>query len=562
MGHSTNAQDIAIDRELEKIDSLILYNRLDTAQMKSDSLYNLLNDFNSRKKHKNTLLELNFRKILILDRKDISPVYVLDKLKELSDRLENTRLYSLTYRTYLLLALTHEKANNFELTDKYLNEAFQLYQKHNLESLYSTYCIRKSSYYRFIENLDSTFYYAKKGNEYALKYENETDLVDSYILLGYAANKTMNHQNALEFNLKLLDYRKKNKDKSLIAITFNNIALTYFKMGDFHQAMKYSDSALIFKNFITFNPIYEYSFPEVRYQIFEGLNNKDSANYYLKLYIQDYKLMKDEDEKTKTKELEEQYQNEKKEAIIKSKNRQMLLIIGLLALIAFSAFLLNFKNREISRRNKIINEQLAELTKTLDQKQVLLSELQHRVKNNLQHVISILEIQKESVDFNNIDELIRGNQNRIHSMALLHQKLNVTDFENEVDLTRYITELAELVKDSYDDHKSTISLSVRCSIKTISLEKALPLGLIIVELVSNSMKHAFKNRNTGIINIELSHDITGNKLFYADNGTGFDFNATNGKGLGQEIIKGLIDQLDGTTESSKDKGFELTIYFN
>ncbi|MCC6635644.1 MAG: sensor histidine kinase [Chitinophagaceae bacterium] len=194
---------------------------------------------------------------------------------------------------------------------------------------------------------------------------------------------------------------------------------------------------------------------------------------------------------------------------------------------------------------------------------MLLSELQHRVKNNLQHVISILEIQKESVDFNNIDELIRGNQNRIHSMALLHKKLNISENVNEVDLPKYISELSELVKDSYDNHTKKIQLNVKCEIDKIALEKALPIGLIIVELVSNSMKYAFLSRSIGIINILLStnHDTTENTFYYTDNGEGFDFNAIVNKGLGIEIIKGLISQLDGKYETSNSKGFEFMIYF-
>jgi|GEM_PF-1128601 len=256
-----------------------------------------------------------------------------------------------------------------------------------------------------------------------------------------------------------------------------------------------------------------------------------------------------------------QHQNEKKEATIESKNQQIILIGGLLTVIAVASVLIIRKNRQINRQNKVISAQLGELTKTLGQKQMLLSELQHRVKNNLQHVISILEIQKESVDFNNIDELIRGNQNRIHSMALLHKKLNVTDNVNEVDLNRYVTELAELVKDSYDSLHKKVNLYIKCEVATISIEKALPLGLIIVELVSNSMKHAFKKRNIGIINIEITKNEDQNLLYYSDNGSGFDFNKTSEKGLGQEIIKGLIDQLDGNIQTSSDAGFELKVYF-
>lgn len=258
-----------------------------------------------------------------------------------------------------------------------------------------------------------------------------------------------------------------------------------------------------------------------------------------------------------------QYQNDKKEATIKNREEQLAFIIVLLAVIILATVLLIRNNRKINRQNKIISNQLGELTKTLAQKQVLLSELQHRVKNNLQHVISILEIQKESVDFNNIDELIRGNQNRIHSMALLHKKMNVSENVNEVDLKRYVTELSELVKESYSNPKKKIELSIQCTVEKMSIEKALPVGLMIVELLSNSIKHAFKKQGIGLITIEISNDeiLCKNKLCYADNGIGFDFNKISEKGLGQELIKGLIDQLNGTFEIRSQNGFELTVYF-
>lgn len=185
------------------------------------------------------------------------------------------------------------------------------------------------------------------------------------------------------------------------------------------------------------------------------------------------------------------------------------------------------------------------------------------MKNNLQHIISILEIQKESVDFNNIDELIRGNQNRIHSMALLHKKIHVADNVNDVDLPVYIGELAELVKESYETHSRKVQLVLECHIPALSVEKALPLGLIVVELVSNSMKHAFKSKHIGFISIALSLDTATQKwkLYYADNGEGFDFEGTETKGLGLEIIKGLIDQLDGTVIFDQDGGFSLVVLF-
>ena len=563
LGHFVMAQNFSVDKEIKSIDSLIQYNNFDSAQIKTDRLYQQLNNSKERKKYKAQILELSFRTALILDRQEASPVKSVQILQELIDKAEAEQLHSLSCRIYLLIALAYEKTENgegdFSLTDKYLKKAYNTYKKYKLDEIYSTYCIRKGSYYRYKKELDSTLYYATKAKEYAKKYSNTTDLMDSYILLGNVFHKTHNYPEALKNHISLLDYRRKTNDTVSVFISYQNISSIYFKMQDLKKALLYSDSASVLYKNVPINS--KYYFGKSRYEIYESLGEIDSAYYYFKLYHHDLQLLQKEEEHTKAKKLEEQYQNDKNEAIIKNKNQQVFFISILLALIVIASVLLLRKNKKINKQNKIINSQLMELSKALEQKQMLLSELQHRVKNNLQHVISILEMQKESVDFNNIDELIRGNQNRIHSMALLHKKLNVSDNVNEIDFKRYIAELSELVKESYDNHKNKISLNVKCEVENISIEKALPIGLIITELVSNSMKHAFKKRNIGIINIEITKNEIGNKLYYADNGDGYDFNKVNEKGLGQEIIKGLIDQLDGITEIKENNGFELMLYF-
>lgn len=559
--HFLVAQNTVFDKEIKEIDSLIQYNQFEAAQRKADNLYQKLSISKEQKKYKTELLELKFKQAYIQEKEDKLPSEWLKILLEITDKAEAEQLHSLSCRIYLLIALAYEKTGNYNMTDKYLKLAYQKINKNNLVNLYSTYYIRKGSYHRFLNELDSTHYYAERAKEFVEKYHNENDLVDSYILLGVVALKTQNYNKSLEYAFLLLDYYKKFNDMGSLCTGYNNIANCYLKMENFSKALLYNDSAYVFLKKIPLS--YKYFLPKLRYEIYDAAGNTDSAYHYFKQYHNVLQLFQEEEGNIKTKKLEKQYQNDKKEAVIKNKNQQLMFIGGLLFIIVFGSTLLYRKNRQINRKNEIINKQVIDLSKTLEQKQMLFSELQHRVKNNLQHVISILEIQKESADYNNIDELIRSNQNRIHSIALLHKKLNVSDNVSDVDLKRYITELSELVKDSYDNHKKKIHLNIKCEVETISIEKALPIGLIITELVSNSMKHAFKNRNIGIIHIELTKDKDSgqNIFYYADNGDGFDFNKSNEKGLGQEIIKGLIDQLDGTVTAKSDNGFELTVEF-
>jgi two-component sensor histidine kinase len=579
VGHLAMAQNF--DLKIKEIDSLITYTQFNAAEKKVNSLYQHLHQKRFSKKYSEEKVMVGLLQGLIQDRQyqhNKALSIFLDVLKE----AEKNQLYRIACRAKIYIALNHQKAGNHDVAYIYLKEAEEMCKKYQLDDLYSTLYIRYAQTHRhfgfdknpelsnqrkrieklgFSPSVDSSFYYTKKAMVLAEKKNNENDLNDGYVIMGLLNSQNKKYEESSSYYLRSLAYWKKTNNFHTVANMYDNVASNYLKAGKFKEALMYSDSTL---------PYYENMFVHHKYyiskrrgRIYKELGMMDSAYHYLQLAYEDRVMSHNEAELSTTMGLEEKYQNEKKESTIKSKNRQMLLISALLLVITTGSLLIIRKNRQINKKNKTIDLQLVELSKALEQKKVLLSELQHRVKNNLQHVISILEIQKESVEFNTIDELIRGNQNRIHSMALLHKKLNVTENVNDVDLNLYITELAELVKQSYDNHKKQIHLNIKCEINTILIEKALPLGLIITELVSNSMKHAFKERAIGIIRIELIKDeISGQMtLHYTDNGDGFDFYKASEKGLGLEIIRGLINQLDGIVETKGSNGFELTLTF-
>jgi len=572
------AQDFSIDKKIKTIDSLIEYRQFEDADKRSTELLQLLDKEYGRKEYLEQRIRLKLLQGKIFDAQfEHSKAFPL--FLESMEEAEDNNLYKLACEIKLSISSNQEAARNYSLSFDYLKEAQKIAVNNGFEDLYSSIFLKYATLYRFVSdtmidlranqrelliekglsiNFDSATYYANKAIIYAKKYNNEADINEGGSLLGII---TRDKQEKLQYFKSSIPYLKKVNHYDHVGVMYTNIADIYRELRDYNKALMYSDSSFLYYNKMSL--YYKYTIPETRYEIFDVLGNVDSSYHYFKMTAYDAIEYMENEDQTEIKRLEEQYQNDKKEAVIQSKNQWIVFVVSLLVVITIATILLVRSNRKIKSQNKIISKQVEDLVKTLEQKQVLLSELQHRVKNNLQHVISILEIQKESVDFNNIDELIRGNQNRIHSMALLHKKLNVSDNVNDVDLKRYIGELSELVKDSYDNHKKKVQLNINCEMETISIEKALPLGLVIVELVSNSMKHAFKKRSVGIINIEIKKDeVSGkSKLYYADNGNGFDFNRTTSKGLGLEIIKGLIDQLDGTVETNNQQGFELTMYF-
>jgi two-component sensor histidine kinase len=561
----------------ERIDTLLKYNKHEAAEAFIDSALKQLDLSKSKKDSQKSRAALLLRKGIVYDSKfehgKALPIFL--EALQLSAKLGDSYLEC---QSMIRICFNYEKTYNYDLALRYLTEAKAVCLKNQYNDLYSSILIRYSLLHRFFGDstatlmpdqrakmeqmnfygsIDSAVYYAEQAIKFAKTYNNEHELNESYITLGILHGKSRlnNLAKSSEYFDRTIPYWRRTNLLEYVALMYHNIARNWLDNNQPEKALTYNDSG--YQYYVHMSVYYHHCLPKQRAAIFNALKIYDSAYYYANLSIEGQERSYLRSEISTTKRLEEQFQNDKREIQLKSKNRQIVLIFCLLIVIIMATILMFRKNRTINKKNTTISNQIVELSRMLDQKQVLLSELQHRVKNNLQHVISVLEMQKESIDFNNIEELIRGNQNRVHTMALLHKKLNVVDNVNEVDLDVYIKDLAELVCDSYSNTKMQIGLNIYCNVGEVPIEKALPLGLITAELVSNSMKHAFSKKVRGLIQIEIKY--VGEELVftYSDNGVGFEYDKVQSKGLGVEIIRGLIDQLDGVYVTTGNDGFFL-----
>ena len=455
---------------------------------------------------------------------------------------------------WLLKAYHHPDINSLPNNGKWL-----IY--HNLGEVYEN-----------LNVLDSAMYFARIIDANCRELNIPIEVSYANAIMGRIEKKRKNFAQALQYSKFAMNFSNKFGNPFLESEQAVDLAGVFHTMNQPDSAIFYAEKALNggkkFKNLVLtasaaklLAQIYEHQNPSKAITYLKILNAANDSLYTATRIIQTQNVVNAIQQRERDlKETKKDYDNSTRQNALIG----FLVFLGFLSLVLIRNNRLKQKGNAILKdKNREINLQKDEIEKTIEQKQILLSELQHRVKNNLQYVISILEIQKESVNHSNIDDLVKSNQNRIHSIALLHKKLNVSESVNDVDLKRYITDLSELVKDSYDNKVKNVSLFITCEIEIFSITKALPLGLIIVELVSNSMKHAFKSKTNGIINIEITHDENSksNCLHYIDNGEGFDFINVETKGLGVEIIKGLIDQLSGKIETQRRNGFELKIYF-
>lgn len=248
--------------------------------------------------------------------------------------------------------------------------------------------------------------------------------------------------------------------------------------------------------------------------------------------------------------------------------RSISFIIFVIVLLILSIYvLIKWRTRTIKNENikleKTISERTSELKKSMEAQAVLLKEIHHRVKNNLQVVSGLLELQSDRITDEKAKDAITDGQNRVRSIALIHQKLYQGDNFAAFELNEFVKELYRQIAGVYLKPGQTVDTDFNIGETHLDIDTAVPLGLILNELFTNSFKYGF-TKVRGKLTVTLSKD-TANEyhLIYYDNGPGLPagLNLSHAKTLGLKLIYGLSQQLDGTTEYRYENGSVFTIRF-
>ncbi|MEL7002732.1 MAG: sensor histidine kinase, partial [Bacteroidota bacterium] len=222
------------------------------------------------------------------------------------------------------------------------------------------------------------------------------------------------------------------------------------------------------------------------------------------------------------------------------------------------------KNKSV----KVIQQQKEAIEEKSKENELLVREIHHRVKNNLQIILSLLNARSSSdIDKTSIEDFIGESQNRIKSMALVHQDLYLSESLVQVDSMSYLQKLLDNIKRSYLCDKENIEFRTNIIDERISMRLAVPIGLIVNELVTNSCKYAFCNESPDkvvTVNFSKSSKDAAYQLEVFDNGNGLpkniDLKAMNSFGL--QMVRGLVDQLNGSLEIIKKGGTGYNILVN
>lgn len=203
------------------------------------------------------------------------------------------------------------------------------------------------------------------------------------------------------------------------------------------------------------------------------------------------------------------------------------------------------------------------LRASLEEKTVLLQEVHHRVKNNLQVISSLLHLQGSNVENEAVRDLFKDSQRRIRSMALLHERLYQSETFTQMDMASYFDELTQHLFRTYGVNNAVIQRDIDVDSTTLTIDQAIPCGLIVNELVSNALEHAFPDKQGGTVRLALKTVEENVQLVVEDNGVGLPkgFAASNTDSLGLRLVRGLVQQLNGTLNTESTTGLRFIITF-
>lgn len=373
------------------------------------------------------------------------------------------------------------------------------------------------------------------------------------------------YDKALKYYRLGLQYKKKHNQATWIATSYTGIGSVYLKKGDYKKAIEFLNEGLSINQRLKLKTQLAETHASLSHAYMKLNNYRKAFEHNEQYHAYQDSVFNIEKEKSIT-EIEEKYKAEKKEQQILalqqsnqikdleiSKNNVLLITIALIAILIFVTTVVFIRLYMTKRKTAAI------LIKANLEKETLLKEIHHRVKNNLQLVISLLEWQADDNTDATVLKLIDEGRSRVESMALIHELLYQHDNLGSINFADYTTRLCNHIKKCFN--RSNILLTQHVAQVCLDLKHAIPLALIINELVTNSFKYAFSDKESGSISILLQEmDINLYQLTVEDNGRGIG-ELTLKDSLGLQLVSTLVRQLNGTLTIQNNPGASFIIRF-
>lgn len=383
--------------------------------------------------------------------------------------------------------------------------------------------------------------YVQAIGQYRIAYRNQhslgnrTEMIRLMNNLGSSYSMLGNEDEARSYYLRGLDLAREIESKEQQALFFENLAYSEESSGNYREALGW---------------YYKYD------SISSLLLNEENVSQVNELQAR-YDLLK------KESDLERMEKEQARQALLINRKETQLRTTGIIIVFLFIIGVVSLIGyRQKQKAARLLKYQKQILAEREKEKEVLLKELNHRVKNNLQIISSMLSLQSVQLKDQIAQKAIKEGQGRIEAMSLVHQKLYQTNTVTHIDMREYVEKLILSIAFSHGYDESDFQLNQEVQVEFMEADLAIPAGLIINELINNSFKHAFEHTEHPEIAIRIVR--SDEKYFIAlkDNGPGFDGHAPGEKkSFGYELIQALIKQLKGEYTIKSENGFYIDIEF-
>jgi len=402
--------------------------------------------------------------------------------------------------------------------------------------------------------------------------------------IGEAYNQLEEYKKAIPLIRNHINVSTKTKNYSGVVNGLNELSKSFLGIDQPEKAIQLLDSASwVLKEKRIFNGYQENC--ENKVNVYEYMGNADKAYLYYKKLIEyrdsvsrvqninisaileiEYEVGQKDNEIAKQRIVVEKAEAE----VNQQKGRKEIFLVAAMLMLAIVIILLlaNIQRRKGTRKLKEKSRQIEEQNKTIEkalvEKETLLKEIHHRVKNNLQLISGLLELQAVQFDDENVKEMMEEGKSRIQSMALIHEQLYESNDLGKIDFREYLNKLTNDIAIAFNTPEKEINFQIKVKQFSLDINTAVPLGLIVNELIANAYKHAFKGRKKGNIVIDLvpvENEET--QLRIIDNGIGLpkDFDPLSKRSLGLRLVQGLIRQLGGKYAYESKKGTQFMLQF-
>lgn len=566
----------AMRRQLHRAEQLILAHRNDSA----GALLRGLADHLAAQGRQDSEFELwvRLRQAEALER-DQQTEQTIALLLPIVDEASRLELWAIYAQANLKLALVHEQLPNWSACARDLRRARLAIAEHRLDTMRARLYLRTASFHRLRGQRDSAVYYAYRALSAAETYTRPEEKAISHFLLAILFRRSNPRRSVRHYGIAADFYQRVGDHKARMSI-FMSLAEIRLDDGEPEQALLQSDSALLAGRLMAasgqVDQRHVFRMYRQRAAIYRALGRTDSAWHYLQRGYEVELAQVRQSNEARVLAIEAQYDDDKRvrqieeQALLIEKERETRHWMMLLATMVFLCLLLvayfNLKLRgakqKAERQATLIKAANGELRELLERQVALQSEIHHRVNNNLQVIVSLLELQREDLADERARESLATMSNRIYGMAAIHEMLYRQDGQEVIDLPIYLRRLCQHFSQLIaEEERPTIALKIEP--RSLNLETLMPLGILLHELLTNSFKYATGHSDRLTICIHLRPCDNGYRLYYRDNGPGFPTGKLRERpgGLGTYLLRSMVRQLRGRLHTSNDNGAVFEIFF-